>query len=169
MTTNMYSRVEGMLYGYYKKKKTLNILNIRLSTVEKRIKKLTRDIKNCNIELNDTLKAIDYSKDVIQSGSITNTIERELEKAVDNMLRELEVAIREKYKIKSKIINLEKQIENTEILSIDLTDEELQIIELRYGDKLSDREIGIMLIISRTTAQRKRQEVIYEMINKIKK
>ena len=154
---NQYSKVEGMLYGHYRRKKRLDRLKSRYARVELRIERLRKDIKECNIDLEDTLKAIDYSRDCIQSGSITSSIERELERATDKLLRETESTIKEKYHLKSKINNLEKLIEDVEVLLEDLLEEEKQIIELRYSEKQSDKAIGIMLNMSRTTAQRKRK------------
>lgn len=157
-----------MLYGHFRRKKRVDRLRSRLTRIEIRVDRLRKDIKECNIDLEDTMKAIDYSRDSIQSGSVTSNIERELERAVDRMLKEIEINIKEKYKTKAKILNLEKQIENVELLIEDLLEEEKQIIELRYAEKLSDKAIGSMLNMSRTTAQRKRTELIYELMNKIR-
>ena len=161
-----YQKVEGMLYGHYKRKKRLQSLLSREIRIQNRIDRLTKDIKECNIDLEDTMRAIDYSRDNIQSGEVTSNIERELERAVDNILRQIEYNIKDKYKTKSKISRIEKQIEDVEVLLEDLLEEEKQILELRYADKLSDKAIGTMLNMSRTTAQRRRTEIILELINR---
>jgi len=138
-----YQRVEGMLYGHYRRKKRLSSLKSRLIRTQLRIDRLMQDIKECNIELSDILKAIDYSREYIYTGDTTSNIEKELERAVDNILRQLEREIREKKKIKSRIRNLEKAIDDVEVLLEELTEEELQILELRYSEKMSDREYPI--------------------------
>ena len=165
---NMYSRVEGMLYSHYKRKKRIDSLKSRLIRIENRIERLRRDIKECNIDLEDTMKAIDYSRDSIQSSGVTSNIERELERAVDRMLREIENNIREKYKTKDKIINLEKQVENVELLLDKLTEEELQIVELKYGEKINYRSMETLIPMGKSTIQRKHQEIIYYLIDEIK-
>ncbi|MBC8588072.1 sigma factor-like helix-turn-helix DNA-binding protein [Paratissierella segnis] len=157
-----------MLYGHYKRKKRLDRLRSREIRVQNRIDRLRKDIKECNVDLEDTIKAIDYSKDAIQNNLVTSNIEAELERAVDRIFKEIEINIREKYKTKAKINNLEKQIEDVELLLEDLLEEEKQIIELRYAEKLSDKAIGTMLNMSRTTAQRRRTEIIYELMNKVR-
>lgn len=166
--TNMYSKVEGMLYGHYRRKKRIDSLKSRLIRIENRIERLRRDIKECNVDLEDTMKAIDYSRDAIQSGSVTSNIERELERAVDKLLREIEVSIKEKYKTKSKITNLEKQVENIELLLERLTEEELRIVELKYGEKINYRSMETLIPMGKSTIQRKHQEIIYYLIDEIK-
>jgi len=164
----MYSRVEGMLYNHYKRKKRIDSLKSRLIRIENRIERLRRDIKECNIDLEDTMKAIDYSKDAIQSGGVASNIERELERAVDNILREIQYNIKDKYKTKSKIASLEKQIENIELLLEKLTDEELQIIELKYAEKKNYRIMESLIPMGKSTIQRKHQEIMCYLIDEIK-
>lgn len=158
-----YQRVEGMLYNHYRRKKRVSSLKSRLIRTQLRIDRLRKDIKECNIDLSDTLKAIDYSREYINAGDTTSNIERELEKAVDNILRQIENELRQKKKIKSRIRNLEKAIDDVEVLLEELTEEELQIIELRYSEKMSDREISDMVNMSRTTVQRKRTDLINQL------
>lgn len=158
-----YQRVEGMLYSHYRRKKRVSSLKSRLIRTQLRIDRLRNDIKECNIELSDTLKAIDYSREYVYTGDTTSNIERELERAVDNILGKIEREIREKKRIKSRIRNLEKAIDDVEVLLEELSEEELQIIELRYSEKMSDREISDMVNMSRTTVQRKRTDLINQL------
>lgn len=158
-----YQRVEGMLYSHYRRKKRVSSLKSRLIRTQLRIDRLRKDIKECNVELNDTMKAIDYSREYVYTGDTTSNIERELERAVDNILGKIEREIREKKRIKSRIRNLEKAIDDVEVLLEELTEEELQILELRYSEKMSDREISDMINMSRTTVQRKRTELINQL------
>lgn len=157
--SNMYSRVEEMLYSYYKIKKRIDGLKSRLIRIENRIERLTKDIKECNIDLEDTIKAIDYSRDRVQ-GNIASNIEIQLERAVDNILKEIENNIKDKYKTKSKITNLQKKIDNIDTMLEGLTEEEAQILKLRYSEKLSDNRISYIINMSRSTVQRRRIELV---------
>lgn len=162
-----YQRVEGMLYNHYRRKKRLSSLKSRLIRTQIRISRLRNDIKECNIELSDTLKAIDYSREYVYTGDTTSNIERELEKAVDNILGKIEREIREKKRIKSRIRNLEKAIDDVEVLLEELSEEELQILELRYSEKMSDKMIAEMVNMSRTTVQRRRTDLINQLAENI--
>ena len=118
------------------------------------------------------MKAIDYSKDTGGGGGPSSNIERELDKAVDNIIREIENTIRNKYKIKDKIYRLEKEIENTDLLLDKLTEHELLIIESRYGGrigkKISYEEIENLIPMGKSTIQRKHQEIINYLMNEVK-
>lgn len=166
MKTN-YQKTEGMLYSYYRRKKRITNLKSKLIRTQLRIDRLRKDIKECNIELNDTLKAIDYSREYVYTGDTTSNIERELERAVDNILKNIEREIKHKRKTKSRIRNLEKSIDDVEILLEELSEEELQILELRYSEKMSDKVISGMVNMSRTTVQRRRTELIKELAENI--
>lgn len=163
-----YQKVEGILYSHYRKKKRLQSLNSRLIRINNRVERLNRDIKECNIDLEDTMKAIDYSRDSIQSGGVTSNIERELERATDKILKDLEISVKEKWKTIKKIRDLEKQVENIELLLEELTEEELRIVELKYGEQLNDREVSERLYMARSTMQRKKGTIIEFIINKSK-
>ncbi|MBU5440307.1 hypothetical protein KQI42_20130 [Tissierella sp. MSJ-40] len=167
MDTNLYRKVEGMLYGHYRRKKRIDTLKSRLIRIENRIKRLRDDIKECNVELSDTLKAIDYSREYIQSGDVTSNIEKELEIVIDKMLKEIEINIKEKYKLKNKIMHLEKQTENIENLLQEFNEEELKIIELRYKEGLSYRQMEAKLFMARTSINNKKNKIILHLIEEI--
>ena len=100
-----YQKVEGMLYGHYRRKNRINSLKSRLIRTDNRISRLRTDIKECNVCLDDTLKGIDYSNEYVNTGQVVSNIERELEKAVDNILKSISYEIRRKRKTQSRIRN----------------------------------------------------------------
>ena len=163
-----YSQVEGMLYGHYRKKKRISSFESKLVRTINRIEGLRRDIKECNTDLGETMKGIDYSRDSSGSNSISSSIERELDKAVDNILKEITYNIKDKYRTMAKINDLKKSIDDTEILLEKLTKEELEIVELKYSDKLNDREVSESLFMARSTLQRKKEKVIQFIIDELK-
>lgn len=166
-----YSQVEGMLYGHYRKKNRIANLKSRQVRTINRIESLRRDLRECNIDLGETIKGIDYSRDMSGGGEVSSNIERELDKAVDNILKEITYSIRDKYKTISRISKLQKTIDNTEILLEKLTEYELIIIESRYGGrmgkKVSYEEIENLVPMGKSTIQRKHQEVINFLMEEI--
>lgn len=160
-----YSKVEGMLYGHYKRKNRLGSLISRLIRAENRIKRIRVDIKECNIEFGETVKGIDYSREPGNGNSVASSIERELEIAIDNMIRELKYAIKDKYKTIAKIRELEKRIDDVEILLEKLTEEELRIVELIYGERMKYREMEDLVNMGRSTIQRKKDTIVKLLID----
>lgn len=52
---SLYRRTEGILYGYYRRKNKIMRLNSRLIRIQNRIDRLRKDIRECNIELGETI------------------------------------------------------------------------------------------------------------------
>lgn len=155
-----YSKVEGMLYGHYKRKNRLGSLNSRLIRIENRMKRLRTDIKECNVELGETMKGIDYSREPGGGSNTISNIERELERAVDKMARDLYYNYKDKYKTMAKVREIEKRIDDTEVLLEGLTKEEIEIIGLTYADILSERDVADACFMARSTLRRKKEDII---------
>lgn len=131
----MSSKVETMMRGYYHLDNNIKLLEAKMARVQLRIERLRKDLKECNVELNDTMKGIDYTARSESSGggSISSEMERELDKAVDRTIRELTNAVKEKYKLKSRIDNALKKADNVEVILDTLSEEDRLILKLRYG------------------------------------
>lgn len=157
---NLHAKIEGILYGHFKKKKRIDLLKGKLMRVIRRIEKLKSDIMDANINLNDILKAIDYSNEMMIAGDPEIAIEKELERAINSLMRDLESSLREKRKLKVKIRYIEKKIDDVDIILEQLTDEELSIVELKYGEEKTYRQMEIDLPMTRSTIQRKKAKIV---------
>lgn len=164
---NIYAKAEGILYAHFKKKKRVEILKGKLKRVDNRIDRLKLDIMNSNIKLNDVLKAIDYSSEMVVAGDPEIAIERELEKAINGLMRALENALREKRKISYKIRYIEKQIDDIDIILEQLTDEELSIIELKYGEEKNYRQMENQLPMTSSTIHRKKDKIVEFIVKEL--
>ncbi len=161
MDSSIYRKTEGIMYSHYRKKKRVERLRGKLIRVELRIDRLMADIRNCRVNLRDTLKAIDYGNDKVQNNSTQSNIERELEKAVDVLILELEQAQREKRKTAEKIRYVEKKTDDIDVVLEQLTEEELRIVELKYGDKMTFRQIAEAIHSNRSTIQREKDKIVW--------
>lgn len=163
----IFRKTEGMLYRYYEKLKLKEKLNYRIEVLENKMQRLEHDIKNCNINLNSDIKGIDYSRDKIQSGIVNSSLESELERAVENLEKELKQTRIKLIKTKLRLNQIEESTSNIEFAIIQLSEEAKKIIELRYGTypKLSNIEIGMRLNMAEATIRRKRKEIV-ELIAK---
>jgi len=159
---DIFRKTEGMLYRYFEKLKLKEKLNYRIEVLENKIQRLEQDIKNCNINLSSDIRGIDYSKDKIQSGTTSSSIETELVKAIDNLEKELKQTKVKLIKAKLRLNQIEESTSNIEFAIIQLSEEAKKIIELRYGTypKLSNIEIGMRLNMAEATIRRKRKEIV---------
>jgi len=166
LSEQAFKKTEGMLYRYYRNIKKKDRLKYKKYTLENRIEQIKRDIKTINIELDDNVKAIDYSKEKIQSSSVGSgvgsSLEQSLMKEITKLENELKTIIKAKLKLQAKIRLLETEISDTEYVINQLSEEYKQLVELKYGnsEKISNVAIGMKLNMTEATVRRKRVEVV---------
>ncbi|KNF07153.1 Na+/phosphate symporter [Gottschalkia purinilytica] len=153
-------RTERMIRGYYRNKKRLNTSLQKLEVQKERIEQIRRDIKECNISLDTTISSIDYSVDRVQGSTVISAIERELERNIDMLIRELERAIRYKITLEYRIKRKEEQLMNLEVILRGLDQEERKLLELLYKDKKTYRQIEHELHMTRSTISRRKKEIL---------
>ncbi len=157
---NDYRKAEGVLYRHFRKQKKIGQLEGKLIRINNRINRLKNDIKTNNIELHDTMRAIDYSGVHVQTSDVTSGVEKELEKAIELLVMELKNEIREKRKTESRIRNLTKQMDNIAIILDQLTEEEMQIVELKYSSNKTLRQMQFDLFKDPSTIKRKIDKIV---------
>jgi len=157
-----FKKTEGMLYRYYRNIRKKDRLKHKKYTLENRIEQIKRDIKTINIELDDNVKAIDYSKEKIQSSSVGSGLEQSLMEEITKLENELKTIIKAKLKLQAKIRLLETEISDIEYVINQLSEEYKQLVELKYGNsmKISNTAIGMKLNMTEATVRRKRVEVV---------
>jgi hypothetical protein len=158
-----FKKTEGMLYRYYKNIRKKDRMQHKRYSLENRIDQIRRDIKETNVELDDGMGAIDYSKDRVQSSPTgAGPGEQSLMREITKLENELKVTIKGKLKLQAKIRELEAEISDTEYVINQLSEEYKQLIELKYGSsfKMSNVAIGIQLNMTEATVRRKRVEVV---------
>lgn len=162
-------RTERIIKSYYKDKRRLNILFMKLETQERRIERVTRDIKNCNVTIEVPGISIDYSEERVQGGQTTSSIELALERSIDILIKELERAIDYRIRLETRIRNLEEKIMNIEIFLEELEEEERKLLELIYDKNMRYRfiEHEMGMAIGTITNTKKRILIkIKDMMNK---
>ena len=149
MDKELFMKIEENLYGYFKDKNKITSVRKEITIVSNLINTLERNIQTCygSIELN-----------IIAIG--TTYVEREIEKAVDDMEKERAQRVRKLYKLQCEERNLIYKIEKIESNISMLNEECKSFIELKYNKGLGVREIALKLNMSKNTAYGKRNELI---------
>ncbi|MDO6356092.1 sigma factor-like helix-turn-helix DNA-binding protein, partial [Caloramator sp. CAR-1] len=157
----IFRKTEGMLYRYFRDKKKLGRMKHKIEILEQKIRKLTEDIKNTNVTLKTDLQSIAYDKPYIQSNSDgSSQAEKELIRLITKLEEELKRTIKEKLKLKAKVIDIETRIADIEYAINQMSEEAKQIIEMKYGDGYSIYYIADMLNMGKSTIARKREEIV---------
>ncbi len=165
----MTKEVERRLRIHFKNVEELKYLHKREKILIDRVEKYNKDLKSCNVDLTDTLKAIDYTQEYIQNNDTTSSIERMLIKETEKIIKDIQKTLRDKYVCKALIRDIEKQVIDFEtvIKKTDIDNNDIKLLELAYGkwkwtdEMLADR---LSYYISRPTMYRKR----IDLLNKIK-
>lgn len=158
-----FKKTEGMLYRYYINIRKKDRMQHKRYSLENRIEQIRKDIRETNIDLDDGMGAIDYSRERIQSSPTgAGPGEQSLIREMTKLENELKATIKAKLKLQAKIRELESEISDIEYVINQLSEEYKQLIELKYGSsiKMSNVAIGMRLNMTEATVRRKRVEVV---------
>lgn len=161
-----FSQVEGILYSHFEKVKNIQKYQSSLDKTKARINIIKIDLRSCNIDINIDIAGTDYSKDMI-TGSLDNTsaMEKALIREETKLEKELEDENKYMYAIKRKIRNLQKQIDNVEVILEMLDTEQNKIIYLLYKDKLSYRAAGYIMHCDHKTISNNKRVLVKKLMN----
>ena len=159
-----YSQVEGMLYSHFEKVKNRDKYKFSLERTRKRIAIIEDDLKECRFNIEVDLPGTDYSKDMITS-SINNTssMEKALIREETRLEQELVQEKKNKFTLKRKIRNIQKQIDDIESILALLPINYIEFIRLLYRDKLTYRLAGHILNCDASTVSRNKKALIMEL------
>lgn len=149
MDKELFMKIEENLYGYFKDKNKIISLRKEITTVSNLINTVERNLQTCYGSIDPNIIAIG-----------TTYVEREIEKAIDDMEKERAQRIRKLYKLQYEERNLIYKIEKIESNISMLNQECKNFIELRYNKRLGVRDVALELNMSKNTAYGKRDELI---------
>ncbi|CAH2213219.1 hypothetical protein [Tepidibacter aestuarii] len=148
----VFKKTEGMLYRYFKDKRDINMMQHKILVLENNKNKLEYILKSTHISslecMNGDIKGISYESERVQTSvGKESYFEKALMKEIDNLEREC-------VDINKKIIKLRIKATNKEARLF---------IDLKYGEGASFYTIADKLNISKSTAERRRGEIIEDI------
>jgi DNA-directed RNA polymerase specialized sigma subunit len=155
--------IENRLYRYFEDIKQIKCLEIECENLENQNKKIKVDIRETNVFIKEESRSISYEERVQFSSDNTSYAERALMNEITNLEKEYVYIQKRLIKNRTKIRDLERRIINIKNYIEILKEEDRKFIELKYRYKKSLEEIGQALNISKTTAFRKREQLIYNI------
>ena len=163
MNKELLRKVEEKLYKYYSIKNKIDRLKNEISFLESKLNRIEMDLKNTNVK-------IDYYQSGLALGEKVQVSSTGSSYAEQEICREIEKLERIHLDTYKKILKLKIELEELEefILSMDekinkLEEENRMLLELKYCDKKSLLFISTQLNMSKTTAYRRRTEIINEI------
>lgn len=166
---NIYRKTEGTLYRHFKQKNVLDRMSNKLLFLERKVEQIKKDIHECNIEIKDNIRAINYDRVNVQVSGVRSIVEDTLIESIEKLQSELSYTYKKKVKLKIKIRDYEKKTSDIDELLRNLTEKEMQIAELKYNDGFTNVKIAKMLFIGETTVRRKKNEIVEYMAKELYK
>jgi len=153
-------RVEKTLTRHFRKTRTTERLRGQHQRVKSRIDNIRDDMKNCNYDLNTDLRGIHYENTPTKTLYKSSAIEGELMRVAERLEDELYECTEQKYDINKQIRDLEIEIGEVEYVFDQLEEEDMELIQLRYGKEMTFREIANRMLIDSSTAKRKKDKLL---------
>lgn len=171
----VFQKTEGILYRYYKDKRDINMMHQKILILENKKNKLEHILKTTDIPMllgvdkkfykeNITysdIQGISYDGVKIQSsGSKESHFEKDLMRIIEDVEKNFSDTRRKIIKLQLKLTEKEANINEIEYVLKHLNEEARMFIDLKYGEKASFYDIATSLHISKSTAERRRGEII---------
>lgn len=160
MDKELFRKIEGRLYRYFRSKRKIRDLNRENTLLENKQNQIENDIKNANVTIDYYQNGIGLSERVQTSSTGISYAESEICRAIGDLEREHSRNTIKILKNKSKIRELESFVEHMNNNIGQLQEEDKRFLELKYGDNKNLLQVSIKLNMSKTTAYRKREELI---------
>lgn len=165
MNKEMFKKIEGKLYNYFKEKKMIYTLKDNIISLEKRLEEIQEDIKYINVSV-DTYKSVGFDERVQTSLKAGSTFENQICSEIGKLEQEYTFMLRKILKAKRQLRDSENYINKFNSKMEMLEEEDKKFLELKYGDSASIITIARKMNIAQSTAYRKREEMI-EMVYKL--
>ena len=160
MRDDIFRKTEKKLYNYFDKDRLINSYKNKIIYLSKYEIELEEKIVNTDIEINIDIKAISYEERVQSSNDGVGYVEKVMIEMIDNL-------IKEKYRVKKEILDLETRIrrlesnnqiieENIIMLKSDFT----KFITNKYKEKKSNKEIAVSMNMSEATITRVKKQAL---------
>lgn len=160
MDKELFRKTEGKLYRYYKSKSKIYRLKNEISFLESKLKRIESYIKNTNVTIDYYQNGAGISERVQTSSSGSSYAETEICREIEKLEKNHVYTYKKILKLKAKIEELEEFIFHMEANIGQLNEEAKRFLELKYGDEKNLIYISMTLNMSKTTAYRKREELV---------
>ena len=162
MDKELFRKTESKLYRYFNKDKQERALKDKLALLDKQIESINRDLKECNINIEPSLQAQQYTERIQTSSDGSSYAEKEI-------MRVTEIKIRRK--TQKQLENVLEQLDNIEIECNeiewkirDFNGELKKLLELKYKKKYNEEKIAQEMHLNQSQVNRKKQQIINKIL-----
>jgi predicted XRE-type DNA-binding protein len=134
--------VENQLRRYFNRNNLKDLLDKKLNILDSQIRSIDKDLKECNITLIEESSSPSFDERVQTSSDGTSYAERQAIRVTEMQIERLTKKQMERQRVLEQIDILEIEANEIEWKLRDIKEEHLKILELKYKDNLSEKEIA---------------------------
>lgn len=159
-----FRKTEGLLARYMREKAGIERLEIELQRIEREIIDIQDELghKIRNFSIPEQPMSASFGEVYVKTAP-SSYPERYIEiygREIEQLESRLIHMNKRRIQIKIKIMNKQESIRAIDIIVSGMTEEQKQIIEMKYADKMSNYQIGARMVMSEFTIRRKRAEIV---------
>jgi len=158
-----FKETEEKIKNYFENLNEIERLNLKMERLIDLKEKLRQKINNSDVSLENDVKSITYDDVKVHTFSIYSVQERALDKAFNDMEKQIKYIEYDIENIEIQISLLRKENSDIEFVIDKLNDESRTIIELIYKENKSNLKAGIIMNLDESTVRKKRRYIILDI------
>lgn len=158
-----FKETEEKIKNYFENLDEIERLNLKMERLIDLKEKLRQKINNSDVSLENDVKSITYDDVKVHTFSIYSVQERALDKAFNDMEKQIKYIEYDIENIEIQISLLRKENSDIEFVINKLDDESRTIIELIYKENKSNLKAGIIMNLDESTIRRKKRYIILDI------
>ena len=158
-----FKETEEKIKNYFENLNEIERLNLKMERLIDLKEKLRQKINNSDVSLENDVKSITYDDVKVHTFSIYSVQERALDKAFNDMEKQIKYIEYDIENIEIQISLLRKENSDIEFVINKLDDESRTIIELIYKENKSNLKAGIIMNLDESTIRRKKRYIILDI------
>ncbi len=158
-----FKETEEKIKNYFENLDEIERLNLKMERLIDLKEKLRQKINNSDVSLENDVKSITYDDVKVHTFSIYSVQERALDKAFNDMEKQIKYIEYDIENIEIQISLLRKENSDIEFVINKLDDESRTIIELIYKENKNNLRTGIIMNLDESTIRRKKRYIILDI------
>lgn len=155
-----FRKIEGRLYKYYRQLKEIDKVEYRCEILEQQKEKIRQDLRETNITIEEESRSVTYEERVQNSSSGISYAEAAVMREITRLEEEWKYIRKKILKNHARIRELKKQNADMDYIIGLLSTECKLVAEEKYKYEKSLEEIGEKLHMSKSAANRKREDIV---------
>lgn len=164
MDKELFRKTESKLYRYFNKDKQERALKDKLALLDKQIESINRDLKECNINIEPSLQAQQYTERIQTSSDGSSYAEKEIMRVTEIKIRRKTQKQLEKENVLEQLDNIEIECNEIEWKIRDFNGELKKLLELKYKKKYNEEKIAQEMHLNQSQVNRKKQQIINKIL-----